>query len=99
MALTAFLCSNDSGTVEERRQDFKYLKTASKMTEPAQPESKKGKSNPFRRKPRGQKSDIVQIIQHPNKTFQKKSVEGVGKKQSFPHHPQQRYHNRIQTSL
>ncbi len=90
------MCSNDLGTVEDRIQDCKYFKTSSKMSEPVvkHDESsciKKGKANPFRRNPRGQKNDIVQIIQHPNKAYHtKKNGEEAGKKQSFVHHPQQR---------
>lgn len=98
MALTAFLCSTDSSVGEDGKKDFKYLKMSKSSTQsPPSPlnDSKKSKSNPFRRKPRGHTHSEAQIIEHPNRNQQgkkkttSKSKNGVGNKLSTT--PQQRY--------
>ena len=100
MALAAILCSTDPGAVKDQRQrDFKYLT----MTDSPGPSfnyttnNKKAKNNPFKRKPRGQKSDgsVVQVLEGSGRSQQTKSNGGSGKNQFHSQQRQPRFETEV----
>ncbi len=92
MALAAILCAADSRTVEEKRQDLKYSRMSSSTTEANESRpNNKPQTSIFKKKPRGTRNDVVQIIQHPKRARQKKAGDQAGAgKRNFSNNPQQR---------
>ena len=91
MALAAILCAADSRTVEEKRQDLKYSRMSSSTTEANEFRlNNKPQTSIFKKKPRGPKNNVVQIIHHPNRAHQRDQLQGGAGKRNFSNNPQQR---------